>query len=221
MIIADPHITSSGHDESCNADPFKQFWLPIKVSWEDPEDAGDDELYASIQEEVRTLRALSQTCRSLRAFTLPLLWSVVHVEELDELARLRETFRVSPHLARHVHCFCFSWPTGLLPYTYDHLLEDAGTFLDLELQAASSRAGSSGEQSLISSPEEFNECIIEVVAQMASLISFGWATFASPMPTGVFEALKVLPALTALHLNMEWCRCAVHTSELVVQMRVP
>lgn len=73
---------------------------------------GLQEAGGSGQETLRTLRALSQTCTRLRAFTLPLLWAILHVATIDELARLRETLRVSPHLARYARSFCFMWDMG-------------------------------------------------------------------------------------------------------------
>lgn len=58
---------------------------------------------------IRDLRALSQTCKLLRSYTLPLLWSSATVCSFDELGRVRETLRVSPGLAAHVRSFEFSW----------------------------------------------------------------------------------------------------------------
>lgn len=55
------------------------------------------------------LRSLSQTCASLRAFTLPILWSIIHVSTIDEVGRLGELLKASPHLARHIKSFCFFW----------------------------------------------------------------------------------------------------------------
>lgn len=56
-----------------------------------------------------TLRALSQTCRRLRAFTLPLLWKHVHVDSVTELGRLVETLKVLPFVAQHVKVFLMRW----------------------------------------------------------------------------------------------------------------
>lgn len=56
-----------------------------------------------------TLRALSHTCRRLRASVLPLLWKIVHVDSVAEFGKIREAFRAAPHIARYAKCFLFRW----------------------------------------------------------------------------------------------------------------
>lgn len=56
-----------------------------------------------------TLRALASTCKSLRAFTLPLLWRVVHIKQMRELSVLQRVLRSAPEIAELIHCFCFMW----------------------------------------------------------------------------------------------------------------
>lgn len=58
-----------------------------------------------LKETLLTLRALSQTCRSLRAFTLPMLWAECHISRVAELPRLVQTLRSSPHIAGYVRSF--------------------------------------------------------------------------------------------------------------------
>lgn len=64
-----------------------QRWLAIKYKWE------DEWGLSNPQKTLQQLRVLSHTCRSLRAYALPLLWGVVHVDTLDELGRLRDAPR--------------------------------------------------------------------------------------------------------------------------------
>lgn len=61
----------------------------------------------------KMLRSLAQTCRSLRAVALPLLWCVVHIETIDQLGILRETLRVSPGIATLIRSSCFLWEMSL------------------------------------------------------------------------------------------------------------
>lgn len=55
------------------------------------------------------LRSLSHTCRSLRAYALPLLWSVVQLATVRELGKLRDILRAAPHLAEYIRYFSFRW----------------------------------------------------------------------------------------------------------------
>lgn len=107
-----------------------QRWLTIKQDWSD---AYLDHWLPSPQmspdELVRLLRSLSQTCRSLRAYCLPLLWSVVQVEKVSELGRLRETLRASPSIASHIRSFRFAW--RLYDNKFEEYAEKEETLLDV------------------------------------------------------------------------------------------
>lgn len=90
-------------------------WLPIRLSWDvGPDPAAHD----GTEEKIRTLRALSQTCKSLQSVVLPFLWQNVQLDTVAELGRLRETLRVSPHLAYHIRSFCFIWNPAFIPNRY-------------------------------------------------------------------------------------------------------
>lgn len=107
--------------------PDESLWLPIKLSWSDL----DDPVAAEQTEgDLRTLRALSQTCKFLRALALPVLWSVVHVDSVAQLGRLRETLRVSPQLGQLVRTFCFLW-WDYSGNDYRHYPEQEGALLDM------------------------------------------------------------------------------------------
>lgn len=58
------------------------------------------------------LRALSQTCQHLRAFTLPLVWTRVEVKTVRQLGQLRELLRAAPFIASFIKRFCFTWTMG-------------------------------------------------------------------------------------------------------------
>lgn len=77
------------------------------------------------------LRALSQTCRLLRALALPRLWKVTHVKTVDELGRLRQTLRISPSVAQHIKSFCFLWKMDGDIWSFEEYEEEEGTFLEL------------------------------------------------------------------------------------------
>lgn len=98
------------------------------------------------KETMLLLHALSQTCRSLRAFALPLLWNrnfwiKVQVESVRELGKLRDALRLMPHLAANVREFTFMWEiNGDYPWelklmtqvgTYDDYPSEHGTLLDM------------------------------------------------------------------------------------------
>lgn len=61
------------------------------------------------REAVKTLRALSHTCRRLRSFSLPLLWQVVHIRTVEHLGQLRECLRMQPGVAPLIRRFTFAW----------------------------------------------------------------------------------------------------------------
>lgn len=84
--------------------PKRQAWFALKTRHPNPKNWPREAL---ADDSVRTLRALSQTCRALRVHALPLLWNIVHIATLDELLRLRETLRASPDIAQHIRTFCF------------------------------------------------------------------------------------------------------------------
>lgn len=110
-----------------------QRWLPIKLTWPHREYIRhhDKESRIKSEEGIKMLRALSQTSRRLRLIVLPLLWAVVHVDKVEELGRLRETFRALPGLAHYVKSFAFSWTMGGDYGDCDNFPERDGTLLDL------------------------------------------------------------------------------------------
>lgn len=58
---------------------------------------------------MQLLRSLSQTCSRLRAFALPQMWRVVHIDTMAELGRTLETLRTVPGLASHIRTFLMRW----------------------------------------------------------------------------------------------------------------
>lgn len=56
-----------------------------------------------------------------------------------------------------------------------------------------------GSDELISSPDELDTALEEVVSRMTQLDSFAWQTQTAPMPLGVFKALEELTTLRHLH----------------------
>lgn len=113
------------------SDPAFPTWLPIEPHRE--LDGVHPTMY--VEDLRKMLRSLAQTCRSLRAFVLPLLWEVVHIVSLNQLGRLREVLRVSPDLAHHVRSFVFVWNMGILDgecaHHYEHYPADHGSLLDM------------------------------------------------------------------------------------------
>lgn len=109
-----------------DSNPYQQKWLPIKNKkrYVTLPDAAPNELRA-------LLRSLTQTCRGLRAFALPLLWAVVHVFTVEELARVRETLKVSPEIASLIRSFVFKWNLIENLNVYEHYDAAEGSLLDL------------------------------------------------------------------------------------------
>lgn len=83
-----------------NGDP----WLPIQPNMTRAYSVNDLET-----EIARPLRALAQTCQSLRAFVLPLLWAVLDLSSVEELGRVRDTLRATPSIAKFVRSFSIRW----------------------------------------------------------------------------------------------------------------
>lgn len=63
-----------------------------------------------------------------------------------------------------------------------------------------------GEDPRIKSPRDFTECCTEVVSRLTSLRGFRWECQITPMPAGVFEALKKLKDLRVLHTDIWYPR---------------
>lgn len=256
---------------------------------------------------LQTLRALSHTCRSLRAYTLPILWAVVHVETVHELGKLRDALRDAPHIAPLIRHFMFTWDMNededkCEPYPDEHgsLLDmafiDRGALwqsmrsvqdhpllfypreairpfvyfteggenwdqpgyalnhpLEVEVEAREYRIkraklepqdekhleerenarrastkiiyenhwphtnasgpDGNGMDLRIKSPQDFRECLSEVVAQLSSLSLFSWGSKIVCVPLGAFEALKAAPRLTHLDINFQTLRKGVCTGE--------
>lgn len=82
---------------------------------------------------LRTHRALSQTCRSLRNFTLPLVWARVEVKTVKQLVELHELLQAFPNLAPLIRSFRFLWNMGgdCSDFRLMALREEEGTTLDL------------------------------------------------------------------------------------------
>lgn len=80
---------------------------------------------------LQTLRALSHTCKRLRALTLPLLWSVVHVKAAEEMGRLRDVLRQATYLAPLIRHFSFLWDMNEDYQSLDIFSGSHGTLLDM------------------------------------------------------------------------------------------
>lgn len=103
--------------------------LPEAAGWNEPEfGTGLD---------TPSPRALSETCKILRAIALPLLWSSIRVDSIAQLGRLRESIRVSAHLAQHVRSFTFAWTLAAdkhaIRYINEEYQENAESLSLLEL----------------------------------------------------------------------------------------
>lgn len=93
-----------------------------------------DKGYTDAEDEtLLMLRAVSQTSQRLRNFTLPLLWSVVQLGNVNSVGKLRDAFRLMPHLASYTRVFALRWSMwveagieDLVPYPDAH-----GSALDM------------------------------------------------------------------------------------------
>lgn len=59
-----------------------------------------------------------------------------------------------------------------------------------------------GEDARIKSAKDFDDVFSEVAAQLTSVQSFQWQSRVTPMPVGVFEALRTAKHLAAFHFNL-------------------
>lgn len=67
-----------------------------------------------------------------------------------------------------------------------------------------------GQDLRIRNVQEFNDSLVEIVAQLQSLDTFAWQCPVTPMPVGVFRALKNGKKLASLKLDMDCKRKNVH-----------
>lgn len=232
-----------------------------------------------------TLCALSQTCKRLHSFTLPLIWAVTDVFTVAELGKLREVLRTAPHIATHIRTFRFSWDMDDDFGTCEgYTKEEAGSLLDLAFVDRQSlwegllhkhngklecyggtededctegftkwfdrderryvapgwtpsferqedgrvwkeydphtrnKRGNGpdgdGEDKLIKSSAEFNDCVTEIVSQLtSSLQTLGWECPVTTMAAEAVDALAKLKSITALHIDVSTCRGLVHACE--------
>lgn len=107
LIFPDP---ARGRGLELNPNPTNWLALRRNCTSYDPYELGKVDCTSLIrQDEPALLRALSQTCRSLRAFALSRLWSVAHVDTVEQVGRMRETLRASPCIGPCVRSFRFAW----------------------------------------------------------------------------------------------------------------
>lgn len=71
-----------------------------------------------------------------------------------------------------------------------------------------------GEDGLIKTPEQLQDCMVEIVRSFTSLETLGWSTF-MPMPQGVFDTLASLTTLSSLRINLRSYRSTLHACESV------
>lgn len=84
-------------------------------------------------ESLEDFRSLSQTCRRLRTFALPLVWAWVEVQTVKQLGELCELLKTVPSIAPLIKSFNFCWDmdgdcTRLRLAAFPH---EQGTTLDL------------------------------------------------------------------------------------------
>lgn len=267
-------------------------WLAIKSNWMH---INSNPTYgyhctAGPHHSLATLRALSHTCQRLRALTLPLLWSVVHIRRVCHLGKLRDVLRDAPHLALLIRHFAFVWqmnddiddchtycseyetvldmafidrgalwertrqnmgaelkfqhwyrecwqrayftgedwrprhyepghaasPPLLYNQEIETLSEEQKSTLRqaererhrigepppyLEANRDVSGPDGKGEDARIKSSSDFHSAFGEIVARLASLEVFVWASPATPLPVSVLDALKQARNLKKLHLH--------------------
>lgn len=70
-----------------------------------------------------------------------------------------------------------------------------------------------GEDRLIKSPQQFNECIADVITQLTSLETFVWCTLLAALPIRACSALASLTSLTSLRLTFDSSRGTCHAGE--------
>lgn len=99
------------YDHPKSKSAWRRHWIPIEQPRQecDALSGTPSEAMLAKQETLAVLRTLSQTCRSLRAYALALLWEVIHVDKVSELGRIREVLRASPDIGRHIRSFVFLW----------------------------------------------------------------------------------------------------------------
>lgn len=179
--------------------PWEQRWLPIKATYPH---LLDHEVRAQIEETLSSLRALSKTSRMLRAFAFPRLWSVVQIYSEEQLGRLRETLRVSPHIAQHIKSISFVlWPSWSEPTADDDSDDDDSIHsgdTQLDLVFAGAGPDDMGEDQLIGGAQQFQDCINEIVSQLSSLEAFGWVLSPASLPAESIESMAALGTLTSL-----------------------
>lgn len=179
------------------------------VPW-DPT-GSDVEDYSQEGETLLLLRALSQTSQRLRNFTLPLLWSALRIETVATLGKVRDALRHQPHLAQYVRHFSFEWSTPRSVNVQLERPEEPGTLLDFAfIDHTMSMFGTrmtlgpddAGADARLKSAKDFKDCCTEIVTRFAQLESFRWECQVTPMPRGVFEALKKVDCLRQLSTPM-------------------
>lgn len=130
MIITGPadHFVSVHHTII-----LEQRWLALRHNWREVvyvEGLGYIRL-AGPHDTLQDLRALSHTCRSLRAHTLPLLWEVVHVKKVSELGRLRDALRDAPCIAALIRHVTFMWDMNGDCFACKSYPKEHGSLLDM------------------------------------------------------------------------------------------
>ena len=131
MIISNP---SKLHGIKVDDDDIKtQGWLAIKHDWRKIAWTHQYGYHRTSgpHYSLQTLRALSHTCKCLRALTLPLLWSVVHVKTAEEMGRLRDVLRQATYLAPLIRHFSFLWDMNEEYFQFNIYPQECGSLLDI------------------------------------------------------------------------------------------
>lgn len=127
FIIPDPaHELSVASVRA--TDLYRQGWLAFQLELEDRSEPREG---VKPRVTLLLLRSLSQTCRSLRAYVLPLLWRTVHISSISELGRLRDILRSTPSIAPLVRHFSFFWDMNEDYHRCNPYSEEHGTLLDM------------------------------------------------------------------------------------------